>query len=174
MNRRQLLLGGGVALAAAGAGVGVGVLRYRLAQAEAGAAEQLFRQRFARPEGGELVMDQLRGKPLLVNFWATWCVPCIRELPELNRFQKDFAGAGWTVVALAIDSPSAVREFLTKVPVQLSVGLAGLEGTELVRELGNAQGGLPFSVLINAQGRIFQRKLGKTSYDELAGWVRQA
>ena len=72
------------------------------------------------------------------------------------------------------DGPTTVREFLAKVKVGFPIGLAGLGGTELVRSLGNAQGALPFSVLIGANGRVLQRKRGETTYDELAGRARQA
>ena len=120
------------------------------------------------------MLADLRGKPLLINFWATWCPPCVKEMPELDRFHQTFSPQGWQVVGLAIDGPSAVRAFLEKVKVGFPIGLAGLGGTELVRSLGNAQGGLPFSVLISAQGQVLQRKLGETHFDELAGWARQA
>ena len=128
--------------------------------------------RFERPEGGELVMADLRGRPLVLNFWATWCPPCIKEMPELDRFHREFAPQGWQVVGLAIDGPTPVRDFLRRVPVGFAIGLAGLGGTDLVRRLGNAAGGLPFSVIFGRDGQVLHRKLGETSFDELAGWAR--
>jgi thiol-disulfide isomerase/thioredoxin len=130
--------------------------------------------RLDRPEGGELVLATLRGKPLVLNFWATWCPPCLREMPALDRFHQTWGPKGWQVVGLAIDGPTPVRGFLAKTPVRFPIGLAGLDGTELVRTLGNPGGGLPFTVLIDAAGRVRQRKLGETSFDELAGWAAQA
>ena len=177
---RRRLLGAGVGLAAVLAGGGLSWWRHSAAPAADAAATAaadeglaaLWQLRFTRPEGGELVFAELRGKPLLINFWATWCAPCVREMPQLDRFHREFGPHGWQVVGLAIDGPTPVREFLQKLPVGFAIGLAGLDGTELVRTLGNAQGGLPFTVLIGADGRVLQRKLGETSFDELAAWAK--
>lgn len=136
-----------------------------------GGLDSLWSLSLARPEGGELALATLRGKPLLINFWATWCPPCLRELPEIDRFHREFGPRGWQVLGLAIDGPTPVREFLARVKIGFPTALAGLEGTELVSHLGNPQGGLPFSVMIDAGGRVRQRKLGETHFDELAGWA---
>ncbi len=119
-------------------------------------------------------MADFRGKPLILNFWATWCVPCIRELPALQRFQRDFEARGWRVLALAVDSPVPVLEFVSKFKLALPVGMAGVDGLELMRVLGNSQGGLPFSVAIDAAGRVLERKLGETKYDDLLLWAAAA
>ena len=165
--RRRLLVGGAAA-AALLAGAWVSLRR----RAPDPAAEALWSQSFDTPQGGRLVMNSLRGRPLLVNFWATWCAPCVRELPEIDRFHRDFAANGWQVVGLAIDGPTPVREFLGRMNLGFPIGLAGVQGTALVRQLGNAQGGLPFSVALNAEGRVIQRKLGETTYVEIAGWAQ--
>ena len=181
---RRRLLGVGVGLAAVLAGGGLSWWRQAAAPDTATATDAaasttadeglaaLWQLRFSRPEGGELVFAELRGKPLLINFWATWCAPCVREMPQLDRFRREFGPQGWQVVGLAIDGPTPVREFLQKLPVGFAIGLAGLHGTELVRTLGNTQGGLPFTVLIGADGRVLQRKLGETNFDELAAWAK--
>ncbi len=138
------------------------------------ALDALWNLRLVQPDGPELVMAGLRGKPLLINFWATWCAPCVREMPEIDRFHREFAPRGWQVLGLAIDGAAPVREFLSRVKVGFTIGLAGLDGTELVRSLGNAQGSLPFSVMINAKGQVLQRKLGETNFTELAAWANKA
>ena len=174
--RRRLLMVG-VAAGAVLAGAGVAWWRQPAtppaggADSDGSAMDKLWSLSLARPEGGEIALATLRGKPLLINFWATWCPPCVRELPEIDRFHREFGPRGWQVLGLAIDGPTPVREFLTRVKIGFPTALAGLEGTELVQQLGNPQGGLPFSVMIDAGGRVLQRKLGETDFDELAGWA---
>ncbi len=131
----------------------------------------LWESSFARPDGGELRMTAFKAKILLVNFWATWCPPCVDEMPELDLFFNKQQPNGWQVVGLAIDQPTAVRTFLSKVPVRFPIGLAGLAGTEIMRQLGNSSGGLPFTVLVLPGGQIAQRKMGKTDLAELQRWA---
>lgn len=166
--KRRVLIGGAGALALAG-GVGL-ALRGR--SADEAAFETLWTRRFDTPDGATLALDSLRGRPLLINFWATWCAPCVREMPQIDRFYRDFSPKSWQVIGLAIDSPTPVREFLGRVKISFPIGLAGLEGSQLAKELGNEQGGLPFTVAFDAAGRLVQRKLGETHYEELAGWAR--
>lgn len=175
LGRRAWLAGVGVAAATAGAwwyGRGRPVASPTEAANEPpeGGPDQLWALRLARPEGGELVLAEFRGRPLLINFWATWCPPCIKELPEIDRFARDQA-ARLQVVGLAIDSLAPVQEFLKRQPVGFAIGLAGFAGTELSRSLGNGSGVLPFTALLDARGRVAQHKVGQTSYDELQGWA---
>ncbi len=177
MNRRALLVGG-VAVVAGAAGVGGAWWRNRerdhgrAAAAPAPTlAADIWTLRFDQPAGGELVLADLKGKPLLLNFWATWCPPCVTEMPLLNRFYTAQRGRGWQVVGLAVDSPTPVREFLARQPMGFPIGLAGMNGIELARSLGNASGALPFSVVFNRQGKAVRTKLGSIQDKDLADWV---
>ena len=174
--RRPWVVGAGVAALAASAGVGWALWREQAAAAASaadGADGGLWQRSFERidPPGGTLQMAALRGRPLVLNFWATWCAPCIEEMPQLDRFHRDFASRGWQVVGLAIDAAPAVREFLLRTPVSFAIGLAQADGVSLARQLGNQAGGLPFSVVFNRDGRPIQRQVGKTSYQQLAAWA---
>ena len=168
--RRRYFLFGGLGAAGAAGGVWWAGRQERPAEEDAEDAAGLWLLRFPQPGGGELVMAALRGRPLVLNFWATWCPPCVKEMPDLDRFQRQFAARGWQVVGLAVDSLAPVREFLARTPVSYVIGLAGAEGVDLSRRLGNERGGLPFSVVFDAQGRVLRRKLGETSFEELTGW----
>jgi thiol-disulfide isomerase/thioredoxin len=168
--RRRWILAGAIAALAGGGGV---AWRQRQ-ESDAAATQGLWDRRLVQPDGAELAMGSLRGRPLVINFWATWCAPCIKEMPELDRFHREFGPRGWQVLGVAIDRREPVLEFLRLRPVSFPVALAALEGTELARQLGNPSGSLPFTVVVDAAGRLVQRKLGQTSFDELARWAGRA
>ena len=115
-------------------------------------------------------MLDFKGKPLLLNFWATWCPPCIEELPLLDAFYTQNAAKGWQVLGIAVDKPSAVREFLNRLPLSFPVVMAGSNGSDLSKTMGNSGGGLPFTVVIDGKGGIAQRKMGKVSQADLGQW----
>ena len=132
-----------------------------------------WQQQFDTPQGTSLAWSALQGQPIVLNFWATWCPPCVKEMPELDRFHREFSAKGWKVVGLAVDGPTPVREFLAKVQVGFDIGLAGFGGTELAQTLGNTVGGLPFTVLIDAQGRVRHRIMGVTDLAQLSEQARR-
>ena len=168
MNRRFALMAG--AAVAAGA-TGAGVAWWRLGSGGRPDGAEIWSMRFDRPDGSQLTLADFRGRPLLLNFWATWCPPCIRELPLIDSFQREHRARGWQVVGLAVDKLEPVREFLGKQPVGFGIGLAGIEGVELSRHLGNTSGALPFSVVFDRRGRVVQRKLGVIQTEDLTRWV---
>lgn len=168
-SRRLLLAGvaGGALLA------GAGVAWWRLRPVgDVDDAAGLWPLKFPTPQGQPLAMASLRGRPLLLNFWATWCPPCVEELPLLDAFYRQYAAKGWQVLGLAIDQPSAVRTFLTRTPVAFPIALAGLEGTELTRRLGNRTGGLPYTVVLGGDGTVRHRRMGRVSEADLRNWAK--
>jgi thiol-disulfide isomerase/thioredoxin len=135
-------------------------------------ADSIWQATFTQPDGQPLVMTTLRGTPLVINFWGTWCPPCVKEMPELDRFARQFAPRGGRVLGLAVDNAKAVREFLTRQPVGYTIAMAGFEGTDLSRKLGNTSGALPFTAVFDRRGQLVQRRLGETHFDELLRWTQ--
>jgi len=173
-GRRGLMVAAGAAAAAAGLTAGLWQLRRAgepAAPAGTSGPTDPWALRFPQPDGGELVMAKLRGRPLLLNFWATWCPPCIREMPEIDRFARQFAANGWQVVGLAVDQDKPVRDFLSRNPVSYPIALAGFQGIELSRSLGNDAGALPFTVAFDATGKVVKRHLGESRFELLASWA---
>jgi thiol-disulfide isomerase/thioredoxin len=125
---------------------------------------------FDTPMASKLSMAAFRGRPLVLNFWATWCPPCIEELPLLDAFYRQNSSNGWQVLGLAIDKPGFVLAFLKHSPVSFPVAMAGFEGIDLSKSLGNFAGGLPFSVVLGGDGQVLKRKIGKISEQDLALW----
>lgn len=177
MNRRNLALGGLAALAGlSGAGVAWQKFQPHGAGLGGGAVpatdEAFWKLIFDTSDTQSLAMSSFRGKPLLVNFWATWCPPCIEELPLLDAFYQEQKGKNWQVLGLAVDQPSAVRKWLQAKPLSFPVAMAGLTGTELSKSLGNLAGSLPFTAVFGASGELLHRKTGKVSKEDLALWAQ--
>lgn len=171
-DRRGWLLAGGVATAAAAAGLGWALWRERAATTAPAVDAELWAASFDMPDGQRLSLASYRGQPLVLNFWATWCPPCVREMPALDRFARDFAGQGWRVVGLAADAAEPVRNFLARAPVSYAIGLTGFAGIELSRRLGNHNGALPFTLVFGRDGRVRQRHLGESQYEQLVSWAK--
>ena len=127
-----------------------------------------------RLEGGEWSLpDDFYGRPLLVNIWASWCPPCIEEMPELDRFARAEGAEGVQVLGIALDDPQAVRDFLAQVPVQYPQGIDSPGNADAGVRLGNPRGVLPYSVLISAEGQVLKQRIGPFEHGEIDGWARQ-
>ena len=111
------------------------------------------------------------GRPLLVNVWASWCGPCIEEMPELDRYARQQAANGTQVVGIALDDDAAVRTFLRRVRVRYPILIDTPGPTDAGVRLGNPKGVLPYSVLIGADGRLLKQRVGPFAAGEIEAWV---
>lgn len=157
MNRRDLLR----------AGVAVGALASggTLARVAVASAAPFYDLEFPDAAGQPRRVSEFLGKPMVLNFWATWCPPCVKEMPDLDYLQSKYPGV--TVVGLAVDTADNVRKFSKKVPVSYPVLVAGHGGIQLMKDMGNPRGGLPYTILFDAQGRPVQEFIGQINRDEL-------
>lgn len=118
-----------------------------------GQLDRLPRFRLPGLDGQEVASSRWAGKILVLNFWATWCPPCLRELPLFDALQRTHAEAGLQVVGIAIDNHEDVARFLAEHPVGFPILLGDTEAIELSRRLGNRAQGLPFTVIFDPRGK---------------------
>ncbi len=112
------------------------------------------------------------GRPLLVNVWASWCGPCIEEMPELQRFAVAQGPDGVQVVGIALDDAANVRDFLQRIPVSYPILLEVPGPADAGVRLGNPKGVLPYSVLVSADGRLLKQRIGPFAHGEIDAWAR--
>ncbi|MEJ7805218.1 MAG: TlpA disulfide reductase family protein [Telluria sp.] len=174
MTRNNLVLYSIVGLVCAGVGAYVALHRetqapqaVAVAAAPLSPAAALFAQSMNDASGTRHALGRWKGKPLVVNFWAPWCAPCVQEMPELSQLAVDNAVKGINVIGIGIDSPTNIAEFASKLKIAYPLYVAGMSGTDLSRQFGNSNGGLPYTVLIGADGKVVKTYLGKLKFDEL-------
>ncbi|MDR1849274.1 MAG: TlpA family protein disulfide reductase [Zoogloeaceae bacterium] len=143
------------------------------ARAEEEGVDALFSATMMDVHGAPMPLSSFRGKPLIVQFWARWCVPCRDEFPELTLLGKKYKKQGLIVLGIALEEdPVKVREFLAAYGVNYPAALAGNQGASLMQTLGNEKGLLPFTLLINRKGEVVLRKYGvfkKSDFQGVAG-----
>lgn len=172
MNKRHLAAYAGVAALFAAAGIYSGFKEQAAPKnlpvpATSAPVAALFAQTMPNAAGTATPLAQYQGKAMLVNFWATWCAPCVQEMPELSELSSGEAGKKLQVIGIGIDSPTNIAEFSAKYKITYPVLVAGMSGTDLSRQFGNVNGGLPFTVLIGADGQVKKTYLGRLKFDEL-------
>lgn len=181
MLKKNYLVYAAIAIVCAGAGAWASLHQSAKAPAPSNAAPgashgaaaagspvaALFQQQMKDGKGVQQALAQWQGKALVVNFWATWCGPCVEEMPELSALQGEQTGKNLQIIGIGIDSPSNIAEFAEKHKIAYPVYVGGMDGTNLSRQLGNAHGGLPFTVLIGADGQVKKTYLGRLKFDQL-------
>lgn len=118
-------------------------------------------------QGHPQALSAYRGKVLVVNFWATWCPPCRREMPGFSRLQGAYRDRNVQFLGIAVDDPDAVRDFIEAYPVVYPILLGGDRLLRMSRDLGNQKLALPFTLLLDAGGKVYGQKTGMISESEL-------
>lgn len=168
MKRRDLLRAGLATATALGAGPFVRVAR----AAPASSPASFYTLEFPTPDGQPRDVAEFLGKPMVLNFWATWCPPCVKEMPDLDFLQQKYPEVH--VVGLAVDTASNVVKFSERVPVSYPLLVAGHGGIRLMKDMGNPRGGLPFTIVYDAAGHEITHFLGQIQRDELDAVLRDA
>ena len=129
------------------------------------AVKMFFASTWPDLQGHDMKMQGYVGKPLVVNFWATWCVPCVEEMPALDMMARRMPDVQF--VGVGVDTYKNITDFVTKIPVSYPLLVAGHRAIATIQQLGNAAGGLPFTVLFDAKGNLVETILGQVKIDDL-------
>jgi len=165
--KRNILLSVAIAILFTAIGAYFGNQQVQAEVAQSAGARELLATSLPNQNGQTQSLAQWKGKVLLVNFWATWCTPCVQEMPELSALQLENKVPNMQIIGIGIDSAANIREFSTKYKISYPLYVADTTGSELLRKLGDAAGGLPFSVLIAPNGQIKKTYLGRLKMSEV-------
>jgi thiol-disulfide isomerase/thioredoxin len=165
----------GIFIATAGFAAAAGFYLNRTSQPVApadGGALALMRTALVDLSGKPQQLDQWRGKVLVVNFWATWCVPCREEIPALLKVQEKHVAKSVKIVGIALDSVDKVREYAAEMKIDYPVLIGGLETMAIAKDLGNRAGVLPYTVVLDRTGKVTHTHAGALTESALDAVLR--
>ena len=174
---RRTLIVGAVALVALAIGAGTAYLRGGGGGDATRDGSAVLGLVLPDAQGKEQAIAQWRGKVLVVNFWATWCAPCREEMPEFVAAQARDGAKGVQFVGIAVDDPEKVRAFVREIGLNYPALIGGYGAIELSKTLGNDLAALPFTIILDRQGRVAHTQLGplkSAKLDDVLGRLLQA
>ncbi len=171
-RRHAIALFAAVAFAAAAGGAGYHLWLAGDSGDARAVAERLYSTRLPDTSGNSQPLEQWRGRVLVVNFWATWCAPCREEIPGFVRLQERYGGRGLQFVGIAIDQPGKVTDFAREFGINYPLLIGGMESLDLLRQAGNRQAVLPYTVVIDRQGKAATREPGGLKESRLEKLVK--
>jgi thiol-disulfide isomerase/thioredoxin len=132
-------------------------------------ATQTLLPEFSLPDlsGKQHSIKEWQGKVLVINFWATWCPPCLKEMPEFEAMQNEFSDKGLQFVGIALDDPEPIKEFIASKKITYPILLGEDQGTKLAHDLGNIVNTVPFTVIVDKKGRFIKSHMGELSREQL-------
>lgn len=123
----------------------------------------LFNAQLPNETGTNQALSQYKGKTIVLNFWATWCSPCREEMPELSKLHEENQNNNLVVLGVAIDELAKIQEFTKETPVSYPLFAAEEDGMSLASGLGNDKGVLPYTVIIDKDGKVIKTYFGRIS-----------
>lgn len=130
-------------------------------------SETIFAATFNDPDGKPVALADFKGKPLVLNFWATWCPPCRKEIPELVEIHNRYGARGVALVGVAVEEAARVPEFVKANGINYRIVVGRDKGIWLLQTLGNKAAGLPYTVVLDRDGRIVFTKRGALTSERL-------
>ena len=124
-------------------------------------------------KGTKQSLSQWRGKVIVINFWATWCEPCREEMPEFVLEQKELGPRGLQFVGIAVDQPDKVDRFAKELQLNYPALIGGYDAVELSASMGNRLAALPFTIVIDRQGRVVQTHLGPVKREQFRATIQE-
>lgn len=112
-------------------------------------------------------ISEWQDKILVINFWATWCPPCLKEIPEFIALQQKYTAKGVQFIGIAIDDQDAVEDYLVSTKINYPVLIGGVNGIALAHQLGNSVDAVPFTLIVDRQGQIIHRHPGGFSKEQI-------
>jgi len=170
LRREKLAL---ILVCVVAAGVGYGSYRVWQQRSAAQAAAMRPDLEFRDLAGQAHRLSEWDGKLLLLNFWATWCTPCLKEIPLLVETQQQHGARGLQVVGIAMDEAEPVHRFAERLHINYPIMIGQAEIARAMDDLGDQLGAFPFSVLIAPDGRILDRISGDLSREEIKALLDQ-
>lgn len=122
-------------------------------------------------EGRERHLDEWSGRVVVLNFWATWCAPCLEEIPMFIEAQRQHGDAGLQFVGVALDEPDAVRRFSERLGINYPLLVDAAAGMQVIGRYGNMMSVLPYTVLIDREGRIQEAQAAALDARTLEQWL---
>lgn len=117
--------------------------------------------------GQERSIKEWQGKILIINFWATWCPPCMKEMPAFEAMQQEFGNKGVQFIGIALDDPEPVKEFINKKKITYPILIGQDSGTKIAHDLGNVINTVPFTVIFDKKGQLLKRQMGTLDREQL-------